>query len=80
MLLSLVIFAQDRGEQQPPDPGSGLPIIAIVLGLIVLGAIILWAVLARGSRKSKGGVSAPPSQTGEPHPGSPPLESVEPRS
>jgi hypothetical protein len=79
-VLALLILAQDRGEQQPPDPGSGIPIILVVLALIVLGAVVLWAVFIRGSKASKGGVQAPPEETGEAHPGPPPLESIERRS
>lgn len=79
-VLGLLILAQDRGEQQPPDPSTGIPIIAITLALIVLAAIVLWFVITRRSRASKGGVQPPPQETGEPHPSAPPLESIEPRS
>ena len=79
-MLGLLILAQDRGEQQVPDPGTGIPIILVVLALIVLAAVVLWTIFVRGARKSKGGVQPPPEETGEPHPSSPPLESIEPRS
>lgn len=79
-MLGLLVLAQGRGEQQVPDPGSGIPIILVVLALIVLAAVVLWAVLVRGAKRSRGGVQPPPSETGEPHPSSPPVESVEPRS
>ncbi len=79
-MLGLLILAQDRGEQQVPDPGSGIPIILVVLALIVLAAVVLWTIFVRGARKSKGGVQPPSAETGEPHPSSPPLESIEPRS
>jgi peptidoglycan/LPS O-acetylase OafA/YrhL len=79
-MLALLILAQDRGEQQPPDPGSGIPIILVVLALIVLAAVVLWAIFVRGARKSKGGVQPPIGESGQSHPGSPPIESVEPRS
>lgn len=79
-MLGFLILAQGRGEQQVPDPSSGIPIIIVVLALIVLAAVVLWAVLIRGAKKSKGGVQPPPAETGEPHPSSPPIESVEPRS
>lgn len=79
-MLGFLILAQGRGDQQVPGPGSGIPIIVITLALIVLAAIILWTVIIRRSRASKGGVEAPPAETGQAHPGAPPLESVEPRS
>jgi flagellar basal body-associated protein FliL len=79
-MLSLLILAQDRGEQQVPDPGSGIPIILVVLALIVIGAVVLWAIFVRGAKRSKGGVQPPPEETGQAHPSAPPLESVEPRS
>jgi hypothetical protein len=79
-MLGLLILAQDRGEQQPPDPGTGIPIILIVLALIVVGAVVLWAIFIRGAKKSRGGVQPPPDETGQAHPSAPPLESVEPRS
>lgn len=79
-MLGFIVLAQSRGEQQVPDPGTGIPIILIVLALIVLAAVALWAVFVRGARKSRGGVQPPMSETGEKHPGSPPVESIEPRS
>jgi hypothetical protein len=80
-MLSLLIFAQtSRGEHEVPDPSAGIPIIAIVLIAIVIAAILLWAILVRTARKSKGGVQPPAEDTGRTHPGSPPLESIEPRS
>lgn len=79
-VLGFLLLAQDRGEQQVPDPGSGIPIILIVLALIALGAALLWFFIARRAKASKGGVQPPPAETGEPHPQSPPLESIEPRS
>jgi hypothetical protein len=79
-VLGLLILAQDRGEQQPPDPGTGLPLILITLVLIAIAAFVLFKLMARRARASKGGVQPPIDEAGHKHPGSPPIESVEPRS
>lgn len=79
-MLALILAQATENTAVPPDEGTGLPIIFGVLALIVLLAVVLWTVIIRRSRASKGGVEAPPAETGQPHPGAPPLESVEPRS
>lgn len=57
-----------------------MAIIIGVLVLVALGAFVLAKYFARSARASKGGVEPPAEDTGRPHPSSPPLESVEPRS
>ena len=79
-MLALLILAQDRGEQQPPDPGTGIPLIIGVLVALVIGGLLLHLLIAKRAKASKGGVQPPPEETGEKHPGNPPVESVEPRS
>jgi hypothetical protein len=79
-MLSLLVLAQSRGEQDPGGDGLGIGIIIAVLVLIAIGALVLFRVMAARSRASKGGVEAPAQETGHAHPGSPPLESVERRS
>jgi len=79
-VLGLVIIAQGRGEH---ETGGALPGIAIIVGalvLIALGAYVLMKVMARRSAASKGGVQPPAGESGQAHPGAPPIESVEPRS
>ena len=81
MLIDALLFlAQGRGEQEPPDTGVGLGLIVGVLLLLVLGALLLHFVVIKGTKASKGGVQPPADETGDPHPGQPPVESVEPRS
>jgi hypothetical protein len=79
-MLALLILAQGRGEQEVGGSGPGVAIIVAVLVLIALGAYLLMKFFAKSSRASKGGVQPPPAETGEPHPGPPPLESIERRS
>jgi len=78
--LSLLILAQDRAEQQPPDPSTGIPLIVIALLFAALVGATILLLFHRRSKASKGGVEPPPADRGEPHPGQPPVESVEPRS
>lgn len=59
---------------------SGLLVIFGVLAALVIGGMLLHLLIANRTKASKGGVQPPPEETGKPHPGSPPLESVEPRS
>lgn len=80
MLLNLVILAQSRGEQEPPDAGVG---IGLILGALLFAALVAATILFlfhKRSQASKGGVETPPGETGQAHPGQPPIESVEPRS
>lgn len=79
-MLALLIFAQSRGEQDSGGALSGVAIIVGALVLIAIGAYVLMKVMASRSRASKGGVEPPPGEAGQAHPGSPPIESVEPRS
>jgi hypothetical protein len=78
--MGLLIFAQGRAEHETGGALPGIAIIAGVLVLIALGAFVLMKVMARRSAASKGGVQPPRDETGQAHPGSPPHESVEPRS
>lgn len=78
-LLTILAQATDN-TAEPPDPGTGIPIIIGVLVALVVGAILLHLLIARRAKASRGGVQPPLEETGQPHPGNPPIESVEPRS
>jgi hypothetical protein len=74
------LLAASQHTQSPPSNGVGIGIIiAVILAIIVVFALLYTFIIKR-SRTSKGGVQPPPSETGEPHPQSPPLESIETRS
>jgi hypothetical protein len=80
-VLGLLIVAQGRGTQNPGSSGLGIGLIIAVLILVAIGAYLLLKFFARSARASKGGVQPPIGETeGQPHPGSPPLESIERRS
>ena len=81
MVSALLVLAQATDNtSEPPDPGTGIPIILGVLAALVIGGILLHLLVANRSKASKGGVQPPPQERGQRHPGSPPVESVEPRS
>jgi hypothetical protein len=82
-MLSLALLIIGQGTEntaEAPDDGVGLGIIIGVIAAIVIAFSLILLVFHNRAKASKGGVEPPPSETGEPHPGSPPVESVEPRS
>jgi hypothetical protein len=83
-VLAFLILAENRvtgqNEQAPPSDGIGIGIIIAVLIAVAILGFLLFTVMARRSAASKGGVQPPLDETGQHHPGTPPLESIEPRS
>jgi hypothetical protein len=79
-VLSFFLAQATDNTAEPPDTGTGIPIIVGVLAALVIGGFLLHLFVAKRSKASKGGVQPPLEERGQRHPGEPPVESVEPRS
>lgn len=84
-MLAFLLLAENRitdhNTQSTPGHGVGIGIIIAVIVLLILGAVLLYGLIIRRAKASKGGVQPPIGEAGgQPHPGSPPLESIERRS